>query len=122
LIIIDLDREDNMRRAALQGTKHSTIIHPDEPPIQQAIASSPLLTKFECEGVFRTGSSRRSLQLRPAPFPGKTGRILRGLLFIGAFKRAMIIVMAPGITSLILSLELSRLLSRFNIAVLPVKN
>lgn len=109
-------------RASLPGSRHSTSIHRLERRIQQAIASSPLIAKFECEGVFRTGSSRRVLQLGPAPYPGKTGRILRGLLFIGAYKRALIIIMAPGVTCTTLSLELARNLARYDIVVNAIKN
>lgn len=106
-----------MKRACLFGSKHSTTIHPDERRIQHAIAASPLIVKLEFEHLFQTGSSRRALRLGPAPYPGKTGRIVRGLLFLGAFKRILIICLAPGANCDTLSHELQRLLSRYSIQV-----
>jgi hypothetical protein len=110
-----------MHRDSMIGSKHSRAIHPLERRIQKAMAASPLIDKLECESLFRTGSSRRALQLRPAPFAGTTGRILRGILFIGAFKRLLVICVAPGVTCHTLSYELRRILSRYDIAVSSLK-
>lgn len=111
-----------MQRDLMVGSKHSRAIHPLERRIQEAIAASPLIVKLECESLFRTGSNRRALQLRPAPFAGTTGRILRGILFIGAFKRLLVICVAPGVTCQTLSHELSRVLVRYRITVLAAKS
>lgn len=110
-----------MQRALLPGTKHSTVIHRRERRIQETMAASPLIAKLECEGLFWTGSSRRALQLRPAPYPGSTGRILRGVLFINSHKRLLVIIVTPGVTCHTLCLDLRPVLARYRIAVIAAK-
>lgn len=100
-------------RAALPGTKHSTILDRREPAIVETIAHTRGVKKLEPSRIAWTGPSPLRLRLRPGIFSG----VLEAWLHIGCGKRLHLLCPEPGMRLEELRQNLAVALRRFGIKV-----
>lgn len=100
-------------RAALPGTKHSTVLDRRELAIVEAIVHTAGVKKLEPSRITWTGPSPLRLRLRAGIFSG----VLEAWLYIGCGKRLHLLCPEPGMKIEELAQNLAAALSRFGIKV-----